>query len=87
SDFKDSQIPLARIKKLMKTDPEINMIATEVVVMMDKACEIFVNEITVRAFLVASASNRRTLNTDDIAIAVSKSDMFDFLIDIVPPPE
>ncbi|KAH9814084.1 hypothetical protein DFH28DRAFT_895093 [Melampsora americana] len=87
SDFKDSQIPLARIKKLMKTDPEINMIATEVVVMMDKACEIFVNEITVRSYLVASASNRRTLNTDDIAIAISKSDMFDFLIDIVTPPE
>lgn len=25
ADFKDCQIPLARIKKLMKTDPEINV--------------------------------------------------------------
>ncbi|CAH7681432.1 histone-fold-containing protein, partial [Phakopsora pachyrhizi] len=85
SDFKDSQIPLARIKKLLKTDPEIRMIANEVIVLLDKACQIFVNEITVRAFLVATSSNRRTINTSDIASAVSQSDMFDFLIDIVPP--
>ncbi|KAG0144057.1 hypothetical protein CROQUDRAFT_95459 [Cronartium quercuum f. sp. fusiforme G11] len=106
ADFKDCQIPLARIKKLMKTDPEINvgsellrtfdgrlarlklqMVATEVSVLLDKACEIFINEITVRAFLVANASNRRTVLKGDIAAAISKSEMFDFLIDIVPGQE
>ncbi|KAA1070339.1 hypothetical protein PGT21_008967 [Puccinia graminis f. sp. tritici] len=84
SDFKDGQLPLARIKKLVKSDPDIKMIANEVTVLLDKACEIFVNEITVRAFLVANSLNRRTVNTSDVAMAISQSDMFDFLIDIVP---
>ncbi|OAV97843.1 hypothetical protein PTTG_25843 [Puccinia triticina 1-1 BBBD Race 1] len=91
SDFKDGQLPLARIKKLVKSDPDIKMIANEVTVLLDKACEIFINEITVRAFLVANSLNRRTVNTSDVAMAISQSDMFDFLIDIVPteqlPPE
>lgn len=60
------------------------MIANEVTVLLDKACEIFINDLTVRAFLVANSSNRRTINTPDIVMAISRSDMFDFLIDIVP---
>jgi len=62
----------------------LQMIANEVTVLLDKACEIFINEITVRAFLVANSMNRRTVNTSDVAMAISQSDMFDFLIDIVP---
>ncbi|KAH9442145.1 hypothetical protein KEM48_005427 [Puccinia striiformis f. sp. tritici PST-130] len=84
SDFKDGQLPLARIKKLVKSDPDVKMIANEVTVLLDKACEIFINEITVRAFLVANSLNRRTVSTSDVAMAISQSDMFDFLIDIVP---
>ncbi|PLW46824.1 hypothetical protein PCASD_05983 [Puccinia coronata f. sp. avenae] len=84
SDFKDGQLPMARIKKLVKSDPDIKMIANEVTVLLDKACEIFINEITVRAFLVANSLNRRTVNNSDVAMAISQSDMFDFLIDIVP---
>ena len=37
-----------------------------------------------RAFIVADSNKRRTLSRADIAKALSKSDQFDFLIDIVP---
>lgn len=42
---------------------------------------------TARAFLVADSNKRRTLSRADIAKALSKSDQFDFLIDIVPRDE
>jgi len=40
--------------------------------------------LTMRAWIHAEESKRRTLQRSDIAQAISKSDMFDFLIDIVP---
>lgn len=48
---------------------------------------VFIAEITARAFIVADSNKRRTLSRADIAKALSKSDQFDFLIDIVPREE
>jgi len=68
----------------MKSDPDVKMIAADAPILFCKACEIFISEITARAFIVADANKRRTLSRSDIAKALSKSDQFDFLIDIVP---
>ncbi|KAH8115651.1 histone-fold-containing protein [Phellopilus nigrolimitatus] len=83
-DFRHPPLPLARIKKVMKSDPDVKMIAADAPILFCKACEIFISEITARAFIVADANKRRTLSRADIAKALSKSDQFDFLIDIVP---
>ncbi|KAF9962788.1 hypothetical protein BGZ65_007940 [Modicella reniformis] len=87
SDFKNHPLPLARIKKVMKSDPEVKMISAEAPILFSKACEIFICEITRRAWLHAEESKRRTLQKSDVASAVSRSDQFDFLIDIVPREE
>ncbi|BGP20746.1 Transcriptional activator hap5 [Rhodosporidiobolus nylandii] len=88
-DFKHQALPLARIKKVAKMDPEVQnqMISSEVTVLFEKACQIFIQELTARAHLVSMAARRRTLSRADVASAVSKSDTFDFLIDIVPRAE
>jgi len=86
-DFRHPPLPLARIKKVMKSDPDVKMIAADAPVLFCKACEIFIEEITARAFIVADANKRRTLSRSDIAKALNKSDQFDFLIDIVPREE
>ncbi|KAI5896266.1 histone-fold-containing protein [Schizophyllum commune H4-8] len=83
-DYRHPALPLARIKKVMKSDPDVKMIAADAPILFCKACEIFIAEITARAFIVADANKRRTLSRADIAKALSKSDQFDFLIDIVP---
>ena len=49
--------------------------------------KVFIAEITARAFIVADSNKRRTLSRADITKALSKSDQFDFLIDIVPRDE
>src|SRR5436309_480879 len=81
------QLPLARIKKVMKADPEVKMISAEAPILFAKGCDIFITELTMRAWIHAEDNKRRTLQRSDIAAALAKSDMFDFLIDIVPREE
>ena len=85
-DFKTHPLPLARIKKVMKMDAEIRslMISSELPVLLGKACEIFVLELTMRAWSVTEQNKRRTLQKNDVSSAIGKCDTFDFLIDIVP---
>ena len=45
---------------------------------------VFIAELTCRAWLIAEANKRRTLQKSDVAAAIALSDMFDFLIDILP---
>ncbi|OLN81511.1 Transcriptional activator HAP5 [Colletotrichum chlorophyti] len=86
-DYKLHQLPLARIKKVMKADPDVKMISAEAPILFAKGCDIFITELTMRAWIHAEENKRRTLQRSDIASALAKSDMFDFLIDIVPREE
>ncbi|KAI5958715.1 HAP5 [Candida pseudojiufengensis] len=86
-DFKNHQLPLARIKKVMKTDEDVRMISAEAPILFAKGCDIFITELTMRAWIHAEENKRRTLQKSDIAAALTKSDMFDFLIDVVPREE
>lgn len=86
-DFRNHQLPLARIKKVMKTDEDVKMISAEAPILFAKGCDIFITELTMRAWIHAEENKRRTLQKSDIAAALTKSDMFDFLIDIVPREE
>lgn len=83
-DFRSHSLPFARIRKVMKTDEDVRMISAEAPVIFAKACEIFITEVTMRAWCESEAHKRRTLQRGDIAEALKQSDMFDFLIDVVP---
>lgn len=60
------------------------MIASEALVLLGKACEIMIREMTVRGWRHTELSKRRTLQRPDVYAAVGESEMFDFLIDLVP---
>jgi hypothetical protein len=48
-DFKNYiDLPLARIKRIMKSDEDVHMISAEVLVLFAKACEMFILELTIR---------------------------------------
>ena len=84
-EFKLHSLPLARIKKIMKLDEDnVKMISADAPVVLAKACEIFILELTLKAWTHTEANRRRTLQRNDISKAAAKSDMYDFLIDIVP---
>jgi nuclear transcription factor Y gamma len=86
TQFKQSKmtLPLARIKKIMKFDEDVKMISAEAPVLFAKACEMFIHELTLRAWIHTDENKRRTLQRNDIATAIARNDTFDFLIDIVP---
>ncbi|XP_073100121.1 nuclear transcription factor Y subunit C-4 isoform X2 [Elaeis guineensis] len=87
TDFKNHSLPLSRIKKVMKADADVKMISAEVPVIFAKACEMFVLELTLRSWNHAEENRRRTLQKNDIAAAVAETDIFDFLVDIIPRAE
>ncbi|KAK6880880.1 Nuclear transcription factor Y subunit C-4 [Candida tropicalis] len=63
------------------------MISAEAPILFAKGCDVFITELTMRAWIHAEENKRRTLQKSDIAAALTKSDMFDFLIDVVPREE
>ncbi|CAM6083230.1 unnamed protein product [Calypogeia fissa] len=87
NDFKTHQLPLARIKKIMKADEDVRMISAEAPVLFAKACEMFILELTLRSWIHTEENKRRTLQKNDIAAAITRTDIFDFLVDIVPRDE
>eukprot|EP00954_Amorphochlora_amoebiformis_P018544 1326792-Amorphochlora_amoeboformis.AAC.1 len=68
----------------MRSDEDVKMISAEAPVLFAKACELFILDLTMRAWSHADANRRRTLQREDVAAAISDSDMFDFLLDVVP---
>lgn len=84
TDFKNHSLPLARIKKIMKADEDVRMISSEAPVIFAKACEMFILELTLRAWNHTEENKRRTLQKNDVAAAITRTDIFDFLVDIVP---
>lgn len=82
--YRQNKLPLARIKKLMKFDENLKMISSETPVIFSKLCEVFIQELTLRSWSIVDSDKRRTVQKQDILNALVKSDMYDFLIDIVP---
>lgn len=83
-DFKNhNDLPLARIKRIMKSDEDVRMISAEAPVLFAKACELFILELTVRSWTYSQHHKRRTLQKEDIKEAIQKTDIFDFLVDVI----
>ncbi|XP_048328129.1 nuclear transcription factor Y subunit C-4 isoform X2 [Ziziphus jujuba] len=82
-----NQLPLARIKRVMKSDGDVKMISSETPILFSKACELFIMELTLRAWMQTEGCKRRTLQRGDIARAIRSDELLDFLVDVVPLEE
>jgi len=63
------------------------MISAEAPILFAKACEMFIVEMTHKAYFYARRNNRRTLQRNDIASAITDTEIYDFLLDIMPRDE
>ena len=73
NDLRQQELPLARIKRIMKLDEDVKMISAEAPALFSKAAEIFITELTLRAWVHTEDNKRRTLqvkNMDLIFIAL-----------------
>ncbi|ELA42252.1 uncharacterized protein VICG_00651 [Vittaforma corneae ATCC 50505] len=78
------KLPLARIKRLMKVEEDVKMVAAEVPILFSLITEVFIQELTVRAWMSTEDGRRKILQSNDINFAVKTSSMYDFLTYIVP---
>ena len=77
-------IPLARTRKAIHSAAPQHTMSTELILMLTKASEIFIQELTSRAFMAAQESKRRKMLRIDVSSAILKSDHYDFLFDFIP---
>jgi len=78
-----NDLPLARIKRIMKSDEDVRMISAEAPVLFAKACEMFILDITLRSWCYSDNNRRKTLQKEDVKEAIQRTDIFDFLVDAI----
>ena len=59
------------------------VISSEAPLVFAKACEMFIQELAIRAWIRAETDNRNTLEPCDVAMAIKSDGIFDFLANVV----
>eukprot|EP01130_Rhizamoeba_saxonica_P006090 TRINITY_DN2414_c0_g1_i1.p1 TRINITY_DN2414_c0_g1~~TRINITY_DN2414_c0_g1_i1.p1 ORF type:complete len:114 (+),score=23.75 TRINITY_DN2414_c0_g1_i1:56-397(+) len=80
----DTKFPVSRVKKIIKSDPEVKYISTDTCFLISKATEMFLQSLARRAHEECRKEGRSTLKYQDIATTVRGSDELEFLSDIIP---
>ncbi|PHT87897.1 Nuclear transcription factor Y subunit C-4, partial [Capsicum annuum] len=87
NNFKNNKLPLARVKRLMKDNEDVCKVSGEAPMLMVKACEMFIQELTLHSWLNTEENKRRMVQKKDVAKAIERTELFDFLVDIVHKDE
>jgi histone H3/H4 len=56
------------------------MISAEAPIVLEKACELFIMELTFRAWNATIETKRKVMQNSDVANAISKSEMYDCIL-------
>ncbi|KAI8874020.1 histone-fold-containing protein [Ramicandelaber brevisporus] len=83
----DLEFPLARVRKIMKADPEVNIISQDASFLIARAAELFVGALGRQAARQTAMAKRRTLQHKDVAKAVAQINQLEFLASVIVPLE
>lgn len=83
-DFKKHSLPISMIKRIIKADKDVRMISKKNTALFVKACEMFMLDLTSQAWINTEQDGRRMVSNEYIAAAISKTDLYDFLEDVIP---
>ena len=75
----DLILPVARIRKIARLDPEVKGISKEGVALIAFATELFTKKLGMETMRIAQIQNRRTLMPEDVAEVCSTREQFIFL--------
>ncbi|KAK9761790.1 hypothetical protein K7432_013051 [Basidiobolus ranarum] len=79
-----SEFPIARVKRIIKADSDVNNCSNEAVFLISKATELFVKKFSAAGYSYSQTDKRKTLAYKDLANVPVHDDIFDFLSDILP---
>ncbi|OIT37108.1 PREDICTED: nuclear transcription factor Y subunit C-2-like [Nicotiana attenuata] len=81
------QIPLGRVKKIMKLDQDINKVNAEALHLIASSTELFLEVLTEKSAQVALEKKRKTIKLEHLRVAVKRHQpTSDFLLDSLPVP-
>ncbi|KNE59127.1 hypothetical protein AMAG_03464 [Allomyces macrogynus ATCC 38327] len=83
-DLTTTVFPHARIRKIIRADPDVNIISADAVFVVAKAAELFLEKLSWVAYETANGERRRTVQYRDLVAAVESVDEYFFLEDILP---
>ncbi|KAF9142568.1 hypothetical protein BG015_000750 [Linnemannia schmuckeri] len=79
-----TQLPVARVKRIIKEDKDVQMVSNDAVFLISLATELFLESFTAKAFNLAKIEKRKTVSYKDLATAVTQHDSLEFLQDVIP---
>jgi len=77
-------LPLARVKRIVKTDPDIKLISGDAAFLITRATELFIQLLAKEAHNETVKNKRKILQYNDLSHIVNNRDEMEFLRDIIP---
>ncbi|XP_001688609.2 DNA polymerase epsilon subunit 4 [Anopheles gambiae] len=74
-----AQFPFARIKQMMKLDPEVGIVSAEAIFLVTKAAELFLQTLAKDTSFHTVASKKKTMSKRDVETAIDNVDSLVFL--------
>ncbi|BEI82840.1 hypothetical protein CcaverHIS002_0307080 [Cutaneotrichosporon cavernicola] len=81
-----TMFPIARVKRIIKSDKDLDMMSAEATFLISVATEYFVKHFMEEGYTKARLEKRRIISYKDMANVVSRTEEFDFLKDVIPLP-
>ncbi|XP_064543973.1 DNA polymerase epsilon subunit 4 [Drosophila montana] len=78
-DAKLTQLPMGRIRNIMKLDPDLQIASNEAVFAVTKAVELFIESLAREAFTYTAQAKKKTVQKRDVDLAISAVDSLMFL--------
>ena len=73
------QFPLGTVKRIIKMDPDVNLISQETVFLITKALEMFVQNLSIEAYSYTAGAKKKTMSKQDVEKAIDAVDALAFL--------
>ncbi|EDW01299.1 DNA polymerase epsilon subunit 4 [Drosophila grimshawi] len=78
-DGKLTQLPMGRIRNIMKLDPDLQIASNEAVFAVTKAVELFIESLARESFTYTAQAKKKTVQKRDVELAISAVDSLIFL--------
>lgn len=72
-------LPTARVKHIMKADPDVSLITGECTFLVTKATELFIESLAQEAFLHTAQAKKKTVQKRDVDAAIENVESLMFL--------
>ncbi|KAK8718904.1 hypothetical protein OTU49_014373 [Cherax quadricarinatus] len=73
------RLPLARIKRIMKADPDLNLASQDAVFLVAKATELFIESLVQEAYQYTCQSRKKTVSRRDVDNSIEAIEALAFL--------